>query len=67
MSARVSVMIYNTNLLKPSQLPTSVLQLADPQWKGKLAIAAGETDFQPIVTSVDRADGEAATLQWLDG
>jgi iron(III) transport system substrate-binding protein len=65
-SARVSVMIYNTNLLKPSQLPTSVLQLADPQWKGKLAIAAGETDFQPIVTSVDRADGQAATLRWLD-
>src|SRR5580698_842461 len=33
-SARVSVMVYNTSLLKPSQLPTSVLQLADPQWKG---------------------------------
>ncbi len=65
-SARVSVMIYNTNLVKPSQLPTSVMQLADPQWKGKLAFAAGETDFQPIVTSVDKAYGSAATLQWLD-
>jgi len=66
-SARVSVMVYNTSVLKPSQLPTSALQLADPQWKGKLAIAGGETDFQPIVTSVARTYGDAAALKWLEG
>jgi iron(III) transport system substrate-binding protein len=65
-SARVSVMVYNTSLLKPSQLPTSAMQLADPEWKGKLAIAGGETDFQPIVTSVARTYGDAAALKWLD-
>jgi iron(III) transport system substrate-binding protein len=65
-SARVSVMVYNTSLLKPSQLPTSAMQLADPQWKGKLAIAGGETDFQPIVTSVARTYGDAAALKWLE-
>ncbi len=65
-SARVSVMVYNTNLLTPSQLPTSVMDLADPQWKGKIGIAGSETDFQPIVTSIARAHGEAAALQWLE-
>jgi iron(III) transport system substrate-binding protein len=65
-SARVSVMVYNTSLLKPSQLPTSAMQLAGPQWKGKIAIAGGETDFQPIVTSVARTYGTAAALKWLD-
>jgi iron(III) transport system substrate-binding protein len=65
-SARVSVLIYNTRLLKPSQLPTSVMQLADPEWRGKLAFAAGETDFQPIVTSVARTYGQAVALHWLD-
>jgi iron(III) transport system substrate-binding protein len=65
-SARVSVMVYNTSLLQPSQLPTSVMQLADPEWKGKLAIAGGETDFQPIVTSVARTYGNAAALKWLE-
>jgi iron(III) transport system substrate-binding protein len=65
-SARVSVLVYNTNLLKPDQLPTSAMQLADPRWKGKLALAVGETDFQPIVTSVIRRYGEAAALRWLD-
>jgi iron(III) transport system substrate-binding protein len=66
-SARVSVLIYNPSLIAKSQLPTSVLQLADPRYQGKLAFAAGETDFQPVVTSVLRTYGEAATLQWLDG
>jgi iron(III) transport system substrate-binding protein len=66
-SARVSVLIYNTSLITKSQLPTSVLQLADPRYKGKLAFAAGETDFQPIVTSVVRTYGEAAAIKWLEG
>src|ERR1700722_13971065 len=51
-SARVSVLIYNPSLISESQLPTSVLQLDNPEYKGKLAFAAGETDFQPVVTSV---------------
>jgi iron(III) transport system substrate-binding protein len=66
-SARVSVLIYNPSLIAESQLPTTVLQLADPKYKGKLAFAAGETDFQPIVTSVDRTYGQARALAWLRG
>jgi iron(III) transport system substrate-binding protein len=64
-SARVSEMVYNTDKLKPSDLPTSVLGLADPKWKGKLDIAPGETDFQPIVTSVAADVGDAAAATWL--
>jgi iron(III) transport system substrate-binding protein len=66
-SARVSVLIWNPKLISESQLPTSALQLANPRYKGKLAFAPGETDFQPIVTSVARTYGDAAALKWLDG
>jgi iron(III) transport system substrate-binding protein len=66
-SARVSVIIYDPSLISESQLPTSVLQLANPKYKGKLAFAAGETDFQPIVTSVLKTYGKSAALTWLDG
>ncbi len=66
-SARVSVLIYNPSLISKSQLPTTVLQLANPRYDGKLAFAAGETDFQPVVTSVARAYGKARTLSWLEG
>ena len=65
-SARVSVIIYDPSLISASQLPTSVLQLADPKYKGKLAFAAGETDFQPIVTSVLKTYGKSTALTWLD-
>ena len=65
-SARVSVMVYNTSLLKASQLPTSAMGLAQPKWKGKIALAGAETDFQPIVTSVARTYGNAAALTWLE-
>ena len=65
-SARVSVMVYNTALLTPSQLPTSAMQLADPSWKGRIAIAGSETDFQPIVTSIAHSHGDAAALRWLE-
>jgi iron(III) transport system substrate-binding protein len=65
-SARVSVLIYNPSLIAEGQLPASVLQLADQKYAGKLAIAPQETDFQPVVTAVARADGQAAALRWLD-
>ena len=64
-SARVSVLIYNPSLISASQLPTHVSQLAEPKYKGKLALAPQETDFQPIVTSYLRAYGKSATLAWL--
>ena len=66
-SARVSVLIYNPGQIDKRALPTHVLQLADPRYKGKLALAPGETDFQPVVTSVLRTYGKARALEWLDG
>lgn len=66
-SARVSVIVYNPSLIPASQLPTSVMQLASPNYQGKLALAPSETDFQPIVTSVMRTYGKAAALTWLAG
>jgi iron(III) transport system substrate-binding protein len=66
-SARVSVLIYNPSIIARSQLPTSVLQLADPKYQGKLGLAPAETDFQPIVTSVLKTYGQTRTQQWLAG
>jgi iron(III) transport system substrate-binding protein len=66
-SARVSVLIYNPGLIHKAALPTRVIDLADSRYKGELAFAPDETDFQPVVTSVLRTYGRAATLHWLDG
>ena len=66
-SARVSVLVYNTSELKPSQLPGSILELADPRFKGKLAFAPSETDFQPLITSIVKFKGRPAAEAWLKG
>ncbi len=66
-SGRVSVLIYNPSLIKASALPTRVLDLANARYRGELAFAPGETDFQPIVTSVLHAYGKAQTIRWLEG
>ena len=66
-SARVSVIVYNAKLLSSSKLPTSVMDLANPKWSGKLGLAPSETDFQPIITSVVHSHGQAQALRWLEG
>lgn len=47
-SARMRVIAYNTKLVRTDEAPQSVLDLADPQWKGQVAIADprfGSTSF----------------------
>jgi len=66
-SARVSALVYNTSLVKPSELPASILELAAPKWKGRVGFAPSETDFQPLITAVVKLDGTAAAERWLKG
>ncbi len=65
-SARVSGIVYNTKLVSPDEVPTSAIALAEPQWAGKLALAPGETDFEPVVTSMEKTYGHDGALHWLE-
>jgi iron(III) transport system substrate-binding protein len=66
-SARVSVLVYNTSQVTASQLPGSILELAEPKWKGKVGFAPSETDFQPLITAIVKLDGLATAESWLKG
>lgn len=66
-AARETVMVYNPDLVAADELPASILDLAKPEWKGKLAIAPSEPDFVPIVSAIEKLDGEAAAKEWLEG
>ncbi|CAM2156062.1 Fe(3+)-binding periplasmic protein [Pararobbsia alpina] len=65
--ARENVLAYNTNKLQPAQLPQSLFDLAQPQWKGKIGIAPSDADFLPLVSAVLAAKGHDATVAWLKG
>jgi len=66
-SARAASFVYNTSKLTAASAPSSVLDLAQPSWKGKLGLAPTESDFQPLVTAVVKLDGTAAATSWLTG
>jgi iron(III) transport system substrate-binding protein len=66
-AARETAMVYNPKLIAAGELPASILDLAKPEWKGKLAIAPSEPDFVPIVSAIEKLDGEAAAKSWLEG
>lgn len=47
-SARMRVIVYNTKSVKADEAPASIFELADPKWKGQVAMADprfGSTSF----------------------
>jgi iron(III) transport system substrate-binding protein len=64
-AARSTVFAYNTTLLKEADLPRSIMDLADPSWKGRWAASPSGADFQAIVAAMLSLKGEDATAAWL--
>ena len=51
---------YNTNLVKPNEVPNSYEDLADPRWTGRIGIEASDTDwFGSIVKHMGEQKGLA--------
>ncbi|MFV1361885.1 iron ABC transporter substrate-binding protein [Mycolicibacterium elephantis] len=65
-AARSTVFVYNKDRLTPDQLPKSMLDLQQPEWKGRWGAPPTKADFQAIVAALLELEGEAATAQWLD-
>jgi iron(III) transport system substrate-binding protein len=66
-AARSTVLGYNPADIPEAELPASILDLAAPEWQGRVGIAAGGADFQAIVSAVLAVEGEDATREWLTG
>jgi iron(III) transport system substrate-binding protein len=66
-AARSTVFVYNKSKMTPAQLPASLMDLAQPAWKGRWAAAPAGADFQAIVSALLDLKGEAATAAWLRG
>jgi iron(III) transport system substrate-binding protein len=64
---RISGLAYDPSQVSTATLPRSVLELAQPAWKGKVAIAPTDSDFPPLVGAVIAAYGNKAAESWLAG
>ncbi|MCD6639028.1 MAG: iron ABC transporter substrate-binding protein [Nocardioides sp.] len=65
--ARSTVAMYNTDSMTEADMPASILEFAEPQWKGRVGFSPTGADFQAIVSAVLELEGEEATQQWLAG
>lgn len=65
--ARSTVVMYNTEQAGEADMPASILDFADPEWKGRVAFSPTGADFQAIVSAVLAVEGEQATADWLAG
>lgn len=63
-SGRVRVLNYNPE--RVTELPKSVFDLANPEYKGRVGIAPTNASFQAFVTAMRVTEGDAKTLAWLE-
>ncbi|QQR39278.1 extracellular solute-binding protein [Devosia rhizoryzae] len=66
-AARSTVFAYNKDSLAAADLPKTMDELADAAWQGRWAASPSGADFQAIVAAYLVLEGEAATLEWLQG
>ncbi|MGH8903806.1 MAG: extracellular solute-binding protein [Egibacteraceae bacterium] len=60
----VRVLVYDPGQV--GQVPTSVAELVDTRWKGKVGYAPSKESFQFLVTAMRNAWGDQKTRQWLE-
>src|SRR4051812_3091120 len=64
-AARSTVFVYDKLKLSADKLPRSLMDLADPSWKGRWAASPSGADFQAVVSAMLELKGEQATRDWL--
>lgn len=66
-AARSTVFAYDKRKLSADKLPKSLLDLQNPEWKGRWGASPAGADFQAIVGALLELKGEKVTADWLKG
>jgi iron(III) transport system substrate-binding protein len=66
-TGRLRVLVRNTDLVGDDEMPTSVFDLTDPAWEGRVGITPNYGAFQDFVANMAATEGAEATAAWLDG
>ncbi|WP_263145413.1 extracellular solute-binding protein [Pseudomonas sp. RIT-PI-AD] len=66
-TSRVRVLAYNPKRVAESELPQHVLDVAGPEWAGKIAFVPSSGEFLGQTAAVIRLSGREAAEEWLTG
>ena len=65
-TARVRVLVFNTHLVKPQEVPRSTFDLTGPKWKGKVVVASmGERTTVGWLAAILALKGEEFTRKYV--
>ncbi|PKB64700.1 MAG: iron ABC transporter substrate-binding protein [SAR202 cluster bacterium Io17-Chloro-G2] len=67
LSGRARTVVYNTEALTESDLPSDIYHFIDPEWRGRIGWAPTNASFQTMVTAMRSIWGEEKTGKWLEG
>lgn len=65
-SARIRVLVYNTDKLLPEQLPQSLEALTAAKWQGRIGWAPSNASAIAHINVLRQAWGDEKTSQWLE-
>jgi iron(III) transport system substrate-binding protein len=66
-SGRARVVVYNTEVVQPDEIPADIFEFTDPKWSGRIGWAPTNGSLQAMVTAMRAAWGEERTREWLEG
>ncbi|MCC5927185.1 MAG: iron ABC transporter substrate-binding protein [Bacteroidetes bacterium] len=66
-SGRARVMAYSTTRVNPENLPSSIFDLTNDRWAGRIAWAPTNGSFQAFVSAMLQEYGPQTTREWLEG
>jgi iron(III) transport system substrate-binding protein len=65
-SGRSRVLAYDPEDVSEDELPSSVTDLTDPAWSGRIGWVPTNASFQAFVTAFRESEGDAAARAWLE-
>jgi len=66
LTGRSRVIAYDKRELKPADLPQSVFDVPEDEWRGRVGWAPTNPSFESFVTAMRRLEGEDAARRWLE-
>jgi iron(III) transport system substrate-binding protein len=66
-TGRSRVLVYHPELVDEAELPASVFELTEPQWRGRVGVAPTNGSFQAFVTGMRVQHGDDVARDWLAG
>jgi len=66
-SGRARVIVYDPDQVTEDEVPDSIFELTEPQWRGEVGIAPSNASFESFVTAIRVLEGDDRAREWLEG